>query len=85
VFFLNKNLKKEIIKMANKKESNKESFKEKVGSGISNFFTIIGGLFVCLIIGALAITIPFISLLIIFTVFFVFVIREVIKEKNDKK
>jgi len=71
--------------MANKKVTNKESFKDKTKSGIANFFTVIGAIFVCLIIGALAMTIPFISLLIIFIVFFVFVIREVIKEKNDKK
>lgn len=71
--------------MANKKESNKESFKEKMKSGIADVFTIIVGIFACLIIGALAMTIPFISLLIIFIVFFVFVIIEVIKEKNDKK
>jgi len=70
--------------MANKKP-NKESFKDKTKSGIANFFTVIGAIFVCLIIGALAMTIPFISLLIIFIVFFIFTIREVIKEKNDKK
>lgn len=70
--------------MSNKKPY-KENFKEKMKSGIADVFTIIVGIFACLIITALAITIPFITLLVIFTIFFVLLIREVIKDKNKKK
>lgn len=71
--------------MANKKESNKESFKEKVGSGISNVLLFIGTMFVILAIAGLVIYVPILLLLIVGISIIVFVITALIRDKKNKK